>query len=239
MSFNFKGVDAAKAGSYLKPGYYRARVSEVEAGEFEKSGIPYVAVTFTTKEGLSLTEKFTLKTKDPKSKFNPLSRLVYLHEAWLGEGIEAEFKSPEQIASFFKKALANKNAGVKTIIVGGEINGKVTYGRLPLTDFIVGEDSEVDLGEFEEGSEEWKQYVKKSTRTTEASGKKSGLLNSDDEDDFGSDDDDDNNNEEDQDEEVATKKTTKTSEKKTSAKTSEKKTSKKTDEEEGDGGWKW
>ena len=188
MSFNFKGVEAAKAGSYLKPGYYRTKVSDVESGEFEQSGIPYMAVTFTTQDGLSITEKFTLKTKDPKSKFNPLSRLQYLHEAWLGTELDADFKSVEAVAEYFKKALVNKKAGVKTIVVGGEINGKVTYGRIPLTDFVITED--VTLGAFDEDSEEWKQFVKKSTRTTEASGKKGGLLNSDDDDDFGGDDDD-------------------------------------------------
>jgi len=186
MSFNFKGVEAAKAGSYLKPGYYRTRVSEVESGEFD-SGIPYMAVTFSTQDGLSITEKFTLKTKDPKSKFNPLSRLQYLHEAWLGTELDADFKSVESVAEYFKKALVSKKAGAKTIVVGGEINGKVTYGRIPLTDFVIEE--QVDLGAFEQGSEEWKQFVKLSTRTTEASGKKGGLLNSTDDDDFGGDDD--------------------------------------------------
>lgn len=189
MSFNFKGVEAAKSGNYLKPGYYRARVSKVEAGEFEQSGIPYLAVTFQTQDGLEITEKFTLKTKDPKSKFNPLSRLQYLHEAWLGAEIDADFKSIDQLTEFFQKALVGKKAGAKTIVVGGEVNGKVTYGRIPLTDFVISE--EVDLGEFEEGSEEWKQFVKKSTRTTEATGKKGGLLNSaEDDDDFGGEDDD-------------------------------------------------
>lgn len=187
MSFNFKGVESAKANSYLKPGYYRVRASEVVSGEFD-SGIPYLAVTFQTQDKLTITEKFVLKTKDPKSKFNPLSRLQYLHEAWLGSEIDAEFKSVEDVAKYFKKALVSKTAGAKTIVIGGEINGKVTYGRIPLTDFIV--DGEVDLGPFEEDSEEWKQFVKKSTRTTEASGKKGGLLNNDDDDDFGDDDDD-------------------------------------------------
>lgn len=193
MSFNFKGVESAKAGSYLKPGYYRVRVTEVESGEFD-SGIPYVAITFSTKENLSITEKFTLKTKDPNSKFNPLSRLQYLHEAWLGTELDAEFKTLKDVAVYFKKALVNKTAGVKTLLIGGEINGKITYGRIPLTDFI--KDGEVELGEFAEDSDEYKQHVKKSTRTTEASGKKGGILNGgDDDDDFADDDDDDDDEE--------------------------------------------
>lgn len=194
MSFNFKGVDAAKPSSYLKPGYYRARVSDAEAGEFEKSGIPYVAITFMTQDKLSITEKFVLKSKEPNPKFNPISRLVYLHEAWLGSSIDRDFKSPEEVAEYFKSVLTNKKAGVKTIVIGGEINGKVTYGRIPLAGFIITE--EVTLGEFEEGSDEWKQYVRKSNRTTEATGKKGGLLNDDDDDDFGGDDDDDDDDKE-------------------------------------------
>lgn len=192
MSFNFKGVEAAKANSYLRPGYYRTRISGVESGEFEQSGIPYLAITFATQDGLSLTEKFVLKTKDPKSKFNPLSRLQYLHQAWLGEELDQQFKSLDAITEYFAEALAVKT--VKTIVIGGEINGKVTYGRLPLTDFVI--DEKVELGAFDEDSDEYKQYVRKSTRTTEAAGKKGGLLNSDDDDSFGNDDDDDNEPEE-------------------------------------------
>jgi hypothetical protein len=187
MSFNFKGVEAAKPNSYLKPGYYRARITDVKSGQFD-SQIPYLDVTFQTKEGLAISEKFVLKTKDPNSKFNPISRLVYLHENWVGSSIDQDFKSPDDVASYFKKVLTAKSAGAKTIIVGGEINGKITYGRIPLAGFVV--EGDVTLGEFEEGGEEWNKYVKKSNRVTEATGKSGGLLN-DDDDDLSDDDDDD------------------------------------------------
>lgn len=183
--FDFKGVESAKNGNFLKPGYYRARVSKVESGTFEQSGFPYIAVTFQTQDGLELTEKFSLKSKNPD--FNPLKRLQYLHEYWLGEPIDSTFKSVDGIAEFFKKALVTKKAGVKTIAVGGEINGKIVYARLPFSDFIV--DGDIELGAFDEDSNEWKQFVKKSNRTTEATGKKGGLLN-DDDDDFGSEEED-------------------------------------------------
>ena len=193
MSFNFKGVEAAKASSYLKPGYYRTRVTDVKSGAFEKSGIPYVEITFTTQDKLNISEKFVLKSKEPNPKFNPISRLVYLHEAWLGSAIDQDFKSPADVATYFKKALVNKSAGVKTIAVGGEKVGKIVYGRIPLTGFVVPAETEVTLGEFEEGSDEWKQFVRASNRTTEATGKKGGLLNddTDDDDDFGDDEDED------------------------------------------------
>jgi hypothetical protein len=198
MSFNFKGVEAAKPSSYLKPGYYRVRVTDAKAGKFDKSGIPYVEITFTTQDKLSITEKFVLKSKEPNPKFNPISRLVYLHEAWLGKAIDQDFKSPDDVATYFKKALVNKSAGVKTIVVGGEVVGKVVYGRIPLAGFIVPEGTDVALGEFEEGSDEWKQFVRKSNRTTEATGKKGGLLNDDDDedDDFGGEEDEDDETEE-------------------------------------------
>lgn len=190
MSFNFKGVEAAKPSSYLKPGRYRVRVSEVTDGKFEQSGIPYVEITFQTQDKLSIAEKFVLKSKEPNPKFNPISRLVYLHEAWLGEGIDQDFKSPAEIAAYFKKALMNKKAGAKTIVVGGEVSGKIVYGRIPLAGFIE-TDADVELGEFTEGDENWAKYVRKSNRTTAATGKKGGLLNDDDDDDDFDDDDDD------------------------------------------------
>lgn len=220
MSFNFKGVEAAKPSSYLKPGYYRVRVTDVKSGKFDKSGIPYVEITFTTQDKLSISEKFVLKSKEANPKFNPISRLVYLHEAWLGTAIDQDFKTPESVAEYFKKVLVNKKAGVKTIVVGGEIVGKVVYGRIPLAGFIVPEGTEVALGEFEEGSDEWKQFVRKSNRTTEATGKKGGLLNDDDDDDdFGGDDDEDEDDDTEE-EAPAPKKATakKATEKKASAK---------------------
>jgi hypothetical protein len=181
-TFNFSGVEAAKAGNYLKPGYYRVRITDVKEGSFEKSGIPYTEITFQTKEGLAISEKFVLKSKEPNAKFNPLSRLVYLHETWLGEKVDADFKTPGDVAKYFKKVMVGKEAGVKTIVVGGEQSGKIVYGRIPLTEFVIIKTDDIILGAFEEGSEEWKQYVKKSTRTTEATGKKGGLLNADDDD---------------------------------------------------------
>lgn len=217
MSYSFGGVEAAKSGNYLKPGYYRVRVADATAGEFPQSKIPYVEIVFETKDKTVISEKFALKAKEPNAKFNPLSRLQYLHEAWLGEKADGNFKTPADIAKFFKSALANKSAGVKTLVVGGEINGKITYGRLPFAEFILPSDADVDLGPFAEDSEEWKQFVKKSTRTTEASGKGSGLLNDDDDEDSSfaeEDEDDDNDGDEDpfaddEDTKVAAKKSTK------------------------------
>lgn len=189
MSFNFKGVEAAKQSIYLKPGRYRTRVSEVKEGTFDKSGIPYVEITFSTQDGLAISEKFVLKSKEPNPKFNPISRLVYLHEAWLGSSIDKDFKSPSEVATYFKKVLVNKKAGVKTLIVGGEISGKIVYGRIPLAGFIE-TDADAELGEFTEGDDNWNKVVRKSNRTTEATGKKGGLLNDDDDDDIDDDDED-------------------------------------------------
>lgn len=243
MSFNFKGVEAAKPSSYLKPGRYRTRVSDVKDGAFDKSGIPYVEVTFTTQDGLSISEKFVLKSKDPNPKFNPISRLVYLHEAWLGSSIDQDFKSPAEVAAYFKKVLVTKKAGVKTLIVGGEINGKIVYGRIPLAGFI-DDSADAVLGEFEEGGDEWNKFVRKSNRTTEATGKKGGLLNDDDDDDF-----DDDEDAEEEDETPPPPPTKKTGNKKNTGKPG-KSTAKKDvkeeeaeseseDDEDDDGGFSW
>lgn len=226
MSYSFSGVEAAKPGNYLKPGYYRVRVADAVAGEFPTSKIPYVEIVFETKDKLAISEKFALKSKEPNAKFNPLSRLQYLHEAWLGEKADGNFKTPGDIAKFFKAALANKSAGIKVLVVGGEINGKITYGRLPFGEFILPLDSDVELGPFAEDSEEWKQFVKKSTRTTEASGKGSGLLNDSDEDeDFEGEEDEDEDEDSDpfeEEETVATKTKTKPAPAKNGAKVAEK-----------------
>lgn len=211
-SYDFSKTESAKPGNYMKPGVHPVKISEVEEGEFEDSQIPYVAVTFQAEDGNQLVEKFVLKTKDPNSKTNPLARLQYLHEAWTGKLLAKAFKSVEEIVEYFKKVFVNPKAGTRNLLVGGEINGSVTYGRVPYTGFIVPEDADIEVGEFEEGDENWKKYVKKSTRVTEAAGKKGGLLNDTDDDNdlpFGGKDE--------------KKKTGKASTKKDEAKTSKKK----------------
>lgn len=197
-SFDFNGVEAAKLGNYLKPGRYKVRVSDVETGVHKQSQIPYMAVTFTTQDKKQFTEKFNLGAKaGSKSTYNPLSRLQYLHEAWLGEPLNAKFNSLQAVADYFKKALVSKKAGVKVILLKGEKVGKVVYGRLDFTNFLV-TDEDAELGEFAVGSDEYKANVEISARTSEVAGKKNGLLNaSDDEDDFGDDEDEDTNDDED------------------------------------------
>jgi hypothetical protein len=185
--FDFSKTDAAKESNYMRPGVHRVKIADVKAGEFPQSKLPYLGITFENAEGVKIEEKFVLKAKDPDSKSNPLSRLQYLHEAWSGKLLDKAFKSIAEMEAYFKKVFVNAKAGTRNLIVGGEINGKVVYGRLPFTGFLVA-DGEIDLGEFEEGSDEWKKYVKKSTRTTEASGKKGGLLNDADDDDDDTDD---------------------------------------------------
>ncbi len=215
-TFDFSNTQAAKESNYLRPGVHKVKVSKVEAGAFDKSDVPYLAFTFEDQSGTQLTEKFVLKTKDPNSKTNPLARLQYLHEAWSGKLLDKAFKSVEEMEAYFTKVFVSSKAGARLLIVGGEINGKIVYGRVPYTGFLVTND-ELEIGEFEEGSDEWKKYVKKSTRTTEATGKKGGLLN----DDEDADDDDDLpfGDADDEDEDKEEKKSDKKADKKAPAKT--------------------
>lgn len=171
--FDFQSTEAAQETSYLKPGVYAVKITEVKAGEFPQKKSPYLGVTFTTAEGLSITEKFPLSEK-------ALGRLQYLHEAWTNKKLDKVFKSVEEVETYFAKTFVNKKAGARNLVVGGEINGKVTYGSIPYTGFIAGDDSDLELGEFEEGGDNWKKYVRKSNRPTETTGRTSGILNNDD-----------------------------------------------------------
>jgi hypothetical protein len=178
--FDFKNTEAAKENSFLKPGVYTMKIKEVKLDKFPK-GKPFLGFTFETETGLTLVEKMGFDPSDPKAKQNEifLSRLQYLHEAWTNKKLDKVFKKPEEVESYFTKSFVNPKAGTRNIIVGGEINGKNTYAALPFTAFIVGDDSTLEVGEFAENDENWKKYVKKSNKTTAASGKGNGILNED------------------------------------------------------------
>lgn len=199
--FNFKETESAKESSYLKPGVYTVKITKGEKGLTKTSSTPFVGLTFSTAEGLSITENFMITDK-------AISRLQYLHEAYTNKKLDKIFKSAEEVADYFIKQFTSAKAPTKKIIVGGEINGKITYGNLPYTGFVVGADSPLEEGEFTEGSDEWNKYVRKSNRATEATNKGQGLLNS-------VDDDDDDDTE---DKAPASKKETKKETKKTSPK---------------------
>lgn len=166
--FDFSKTEAASEGSYLKPGIYTLKVTKGEAGTTKENKTPFVALTFENEDGLGVTEKFMITEK-------ALGRLQYLYQGATGKKLEKAFKSAKEVSDFFIKTFTAAKAPALNIVVGGEINGKITYANLPYTNFIAGEDAE--LGEFEEGDDNWKKYVKKSTRTNESSGKKQGILN--------------------------------------------------------------
>lgn len=176
QTFDFSKAEAAKEVSYLKPGVYQMKITEVKLDKFPK-GSPFLGITFETADGLKLTEKMGFSTEKALEVF--ISRLQYLHEAWTGKKLDKVLKSVEEVEAYFKKTFVNPKAGTRAIIVGGEVNGKNVYGALPFTNFIVGEDSNLEEGEFAEGSDEWKKYVKASNRKSEASGKANGILNED------------------------------------------------------------
>lgn len=166
--FDFSKTEAASEGSYLKPGIYALKITKGEFGTSKEKKTPFVALTFENEEGLNVTEKFMITEA-------AIGRLQYLYLGWTGKKLDKNFKTAKEVADFFIKTFTNPKAGTRNVVVGGEINGKITYANLPYTNFIAGKDAE--LGEFEEGDDNWKKYVKKSTRTSEAFGKKQGVLN--------------------------------------------------------------
>jgi len=175
--FDFKTAESAAEISFLKPGVYAMKVSEVKLDKFLK-GATYLGITFETADGLKVTEKMGYNLKDPKAKQNEIfmSRLQYLHEAWSGKKLDKVFKKAEEIEAYFAKCFVNAKAGTRKVVIGGSDNGKAVFAELPFTNFIVGSDSDLEEGEFEVGSTEWKKYVKASSNPA-TSGKKQGILN--------------------------------------------------------------
>lgn len=174
--FNFSSTESAKGLSYITPGVYPLKPTKVELGKFPNKGTSYLGVTFENEEGQSLTEKFVLTEK-------AIGRLQYLHESMFGKKLDKDFDSEAAVEKYFRKALTGREI-VKNFIVGGEIaqDGNV-YAVLGYTNFIDVEE-ELEVGEFEEGSAEYKKYVKRRTGNGEVSDKASnGLLNSEDDED--------------------------------------------------------
>lgn len=170
--FDFSKTESAQEASYLKPGVYTVKVTDVALGTFPKKGTAYLGITFKTESELTIQEKFILSEA-------ALGRLQYLHEAWTGKKIDKAFKSADEVEAYFKKVFLSTKAGTRNLIVGGEVNDKnQVFGSLPFTNFIA-EKGQIDMGEFTEGSDEWKKYVKKSSYTSDATGKKNGALNDD------------------------------------------------------------
>ena len=183
--YDFSKVQPATVGNYLEPGLYKLRIKEAKGIESKQNKTPGLAVTFHNQDGQTVTATFYVTE-------NTLDRLQYLHSAWLGKNADGKFKSAEEIIEYFVKALTSSAAKkiTKVVLLGGNIaeNGKV-FSDLPYSGFVV-EDENVELGEFDKDSKEYKKYVLPSNLKNESSGKKNGILNSDpeeEEDDFGKD----------------------------------------------------
>lgn len=199
MSFKFSETESAKASNYLRPGVYAVKITNVEAGK-AKSGTPFIEFTFEAESGSNVKEKFMVTT-------NAIARLQYLHEYWSGKKLDKDFKSEAEVIKYFVEKFSSPKVPGRTIIVGGERNGKVVYANLPYTGFIVtADDNDLEEGEFEKDGDLYNKYVRDTNRTTAASGKKQGILNDDDDD--SNDDDDDTEDEVEETPPPAKKKTT-------------------------------
>lgn len=181
MAYNFGKTKAATANQYLNPGIYKLKVAEVTQGEFEKKGTPFLGIKFENEDGLGFVEKFGFGSD--KAVEHALARLQYIHLGFFGKECEKDFKNLDEIVAYFNKALTQgKKTIVKTIVVGGNQSGSTVFACLPYAGFILEDDNDAELGEFEEGSKEYKKVVRKSNTTSEVSDQKNGLLNDSDDD---------------------------------------------------------
>lgn len=154
-NFDFSKVDVPKEISYLKPGAYLLGVEKVE---FEKpeGKTPYLNITFGGKAGV-VKQKFYLTPK-------AFTNLQYLHQGMFGKPLTKSFESLEQIYAYFEKALTTKRIE-KMVIVGGQVNdeGRV-YAELPYGRFFGKEGVAYVEGEYPEGSDRWKDLVRKAQK---------------------------------------------------------------------------
>ena len=153
--YNFSGTKAATANSYLNPGIYRLKVTEVKQDKFAK-GTVYIGFKFENEDCVSFIEKFTFATE--KGIEVTMSRLQYLHEGFFGKPLTKNFSSIEEITEYFQKWLTSKPI-TKTILVGGNESGTTVFACLPYAGFFIDEDSDFELGEFEPGSKEYKRVI--------------------------------------------------------------------------------
>jgi hypothetical protein len=176
MAYNFSKTKAATANQYLNPGIYKLKVAEVTKDKFSKKGTPYLGIKFENEDGLSFVEKFSFGSD--KSSEVAMTRLQYIHLGFFGKECEKEFKNLDEIVAYFDRALTGgKKTIVKTIVVGGNESGNTVFACLPYAGFILDDDSEAELGEFDPGSKEYKKVVTKNTSTSEVAEKANGLLN--------------------------------------------------------------
>lgn len=183
MAYNFGKTKAATANQYLNPGIYKLKVTDVTKDKFPK-GSPYVGIKFENEDGLSFVEKFGFGS-DKASEVST-SRLQYIHLGFFGKECDKEFKSLDDLATYFGKALTGgKKTIVKTIVVGGNESGNNVFACLPYAGFILEDDNDAELGEFDPGSKEYKKVVKKNTTVSEVADKENGLLNDSDDEEIG------------------------------------------------------
>src|SRR5690606_24125470 len=117
---------------------------------------PYLAFTLSGDKG-KVTEKFYVTAK-------ALSRLQYIHEAWIGKTLDKNFDSFDAVGAYFEKLFNHdKTKSIsKMVIVGGQeaADGKV-YADLPFSGFVVPDEVNMIEGAFDRGDGNWIQHVTK------------------------------------------------------------------------------
>lgn len=162
-TFDFSKVDAATETSFLRPGFYKAFVSNADyiVPEDKKpdgsAKTPYLEVTFSSEAGI-LKQKFFVTPKT-------MNQLQYIHKALFGKNTDKEFKDAAQVGAYFVKALTGKKVDFILLVRGQEQPDGKVYGSTGYSGFILPHDAEVPMGAFEVGSPNWNQNVTKAKTT--------------------------------------------------------------------------
>lgn len=136
--YDFSTATVESGSDYItKPGFYLASVSEVTLNKPEDK-TPSLSVVFETSGG-RVTERFFISQK-------ALGRLKTLFKgAWNDKDMNQTFKTPEEVADFFKIALTKKPVKLGLRVFLEEANNNRFYARLPFNDFVA-----LDINKFEE-----------------------------------------------------------------------------------------
>lgn len=165
--FNFNGVTAPTAKTFLTPGVYDLQVTSAKYEQPEGKN-PWLEVTFSGEAGQT-TQKFYLTPK-------AMDRLVYLHEQLFEKPLKKAFESSEAVATYFQKAFESLKP-TKRFLVGGRegTDGRI-YANFGYANFVVSDKTPV--GAFAEGSAQWISNVERN-RDREMLHDKGAMLSAD------------------------------------------------------------
>lgn len=154
--FDFSNVSVEDNNNFLEPGHYNVNISSAVFTDMANQGKnSYLDVTFATKEGSSIRERYYVTTA-------AMQRLQYLYANWIGEPLAKAFKDSTQVGTYFEKVFtADKCKAIrKNIIVGAKEVGEKVYSTIPFKGYILPDDMKCNYGPFET-EEMYQRYLVK------------------------------------------------------------------------------